>query len=311
MKLSTFDAFKTLQAPPGAIVLEGETLKRYQQALLKIADDIVEVCEKENITWHLTGGSALGAVRHHGIIPWDDDMDFDILGKDFDRFVKAFLAEHGDSYWVNTCETPGYGILTYSVRLKNSVFRSKDDFGRDDAGFRIDINRIENTFDNALLRYIHGTLCMGMGFLLSCRNFYEKREGLLSLVKEDENLRRIFLIKVILGAPLSFLSLTRWAVLTQKCYALCKNDHSVFVSVPAGRKHFFGELYRRSDFVESAEMDFEGRRWKIPKDYDGYLRHMYGDYQRIPSENERETHVLLELRFPDEQETKSCQHTRE
>ena len=311
MNLSTFDAFKRLSPPAGAIILEGETLRRYQQELLKIADDIVEVCESEGITWHLTGGSALGAVRHQGIIPWDDDVDFDILGSDFDRFVKAFREKHGDTYWVNTCQTPGYGILTYSVRLKNSVFRSKDDFGREDAGFRVDINRIENTFDNALLRYAHGFLCMGTGFLLSCRNFYEKRKGLLSLVQQDQALRRIFMIKIILGAPLSFLSLTKWAILTQKCYALCRNERSVYVSVPAGRKHYFGEMYRRADFVESVEMPFEGRHWRIPKDYDGYLRNMYGDYMRIPAEAERETHVLLELQFPNEQETKLCQHTEE
>ncbi len=304
MKLSTFDAFKNLnRSLPDSIAMEGSVLQRYQEAILHIAEDVIDVCESENITWHLTGGSALGAVRHHGFIPWDDDMDIDILGSDFDRFAHAFREKYGGRYWLNTSETPGYGAMIYSVRLKNSVYRGKDDFGKDRVGFRIDLIRIENAFDNRLLRGLHGILCMGMGFLLSCRNFYENRHFLLPLTEGKRELRRIFRVKIAFGLPLSLFSVTQWAVLTQKCYGLCRNDSSVHVVVPAGRKHYFGEMYRREDFVETAEMDFAGHRWKVPKAYDRYLRHMYGEnYMRLPPPEKREGHIVLELQFPETQE---------
>ena len=77
---STVDQFKQQLNVDGAVRLSGDLLKRYQQYLLEIAEDIISVCEEENITYHLTGGSALGAVRQGGFIPWDDDMDIDILG---------------------------------------------------------------------------------------------------------------------------------------------------------------------------------------------------------------------------------------
>ncbi len=299
IKLSTFDAFKDMSTSlPGSIVMEGELLRRYQAEILHMAEDIVSVFESENITWHLTGGSALGAVRHHGFIPWDDDMDFDILGSDFDRFITAFRARYGDKYWVNTYDTPGYGAVIYSVRLKNSVYRGKDDVGKDHAGFRVDIIRIENAFDCLPLRMLHGILCMGMGFLLSCRNFFENRRFLLSLVTDTPSLRRVFLFKISVGALLSFLSVTNWTILTQKCYGFCRNDRSVYVTVPAGRKHYFGEMYLRSEFVESVEMDFAGHRWKVPAAYDKYLRHMYGDYEKLPPEEQREKHIILDLKFP-------------
>ena len=59
-------------------------------------------------------------------------------------------------------------------------------------------------------------------------------------------------------------------------------------------------MYLRKDFVDTISTEFEGYQWRIPKEYDLYLKHMYGDYMKIPKESERESHVLLELKFPDE-----------
>lgn len=76
MGLSTVSLFKNLKfSDEKYIHLEGDLLKRYQNSLLKIMEDIVSVCEEENIYYSLSGGSALGAIRHKGFIPWDDDMD--------------------------------------------------------------------------------------------------------------------------------------------------------------------------------------------------------------------------------------------
>ena len=306
--MSTFDAIKKIRtAAPGAIVLEGDLLRRYQGELLKITEDIVSVFEAEGITWHLTGGSALGAVRHHGFIPWDDDVDIDILGSDFDRFSACLQKAFAGKYSIDTPSTPGYGIMTNCVRLNGTVSRGRDDIGREEAGFRVDISRIENTFDAPALRFLHGVACMGMGFLLSCRNFFERRTSFLSLAENNRGLRRVFRVKICIGALLSFLPLTKWAMLTQRCYSLCRNDRSKYVSVPGGRNHYFGEMYERSSFTESVKMEFEGHLWNIPREYDAYLSHMYGDYMRLPPVQDREKHVLFELKFPGEYRSDSIQ----
>lgn len=300
MNLSTVDLIKKLgYKPENGVCIEGDLLHRVQDVVLNIAEDVVGVCEDEKIVYHLTGGSALGAVRHKGFIPWDDDMDIDMLGEDFDRFMKAFNKKYGDKYWINTCHTPNYGGCGNKVRLKGSIFRGRDDLYNEECGFFFDIFRIENTPNNFALRKLHGFFCMGFGFLLSCRNFYNNRSLMLGLANGNKEAMRAFKVKINIGRLLSFMSVTKWAELTQWVYGLCKNNQSKYVTVPAGRKHYFGEMRLREDFVETTDCEFEGHRWKVPKDYDGYLKSMYGDYMKIPAEEDREKHILLELKFPE------------
>lgn len=300
MGLSTVSAFKRLNLDSDKFIeLTEEQLRQYQQCILKIAQDVIYVCEKENISYHLTGGTALGAVRHKGFIPWDDDIDIDILGQDFDRFLECFKKEYDAKYWVHTCVTPDYGLSLARVRLKGSVCRTREDLGNEECGFYIDLFRIENTPDNVFLRQLHGLLCLAMGFLLSCRNFYKNRNLMLEMSKHDAKLKVTFSIKIAIGFLTSIFSVTKWATMTQRIYGMCKSNKSKFVSVPAGRNHYFGELYLRTDFVDSAEMEFEGNTWKVPKDWDGYLKHMYGNYMVLPKEQEREKHVMLEIKFPE------------
>lgn len=297
---STVGQFKQQLHVEGAVRLSGDLLKKYQEYLLGMAEDIISVCEAEQISYHLTGGSALGAVRHGGFIPWDDDMDIDILGSDFDRFERAFLAKFSDKYTLDTYKNHNYGILVSRVRLKNSVIRTREDAGKDECGFFVDIIRIENTFNNPILRFMHGMDCMAMGFLLSCRNYCHNRKTALDMAGDNRKLRTVLKIKIFIGRLVSFRSLDKWAAKTQKCYSRCKNNNSVFVSVPAGRRHYFGEMYRRADFVEAAKMNFEGHSWNVPKDYDAYLRNMYGDYRQLPAPEDREEHVILEIVFPED-----------
>lgn len=303
MGLSTVSAFKNLDVDKSKyVVMTDEQLKEYQRFILGIAKDCIEVCEKENICYHLTGGSALGAVRHQGFIPWDDDIDIDILGQDFDRFICCFSKQYGNKYWIHTCKTNNYGMTLTRIRLKNSICRTREDIENDECGFYIDVFRIENAPDNSVLRSMHGVLSMGMGFLLSCRNFYKNRALMLELVKTQKSLLRTFRIKIAIGFCLQMFSVKTWAVMTQKVYGMCKNNKSKYVTVPAGRNHYFGELYLRDDFVDYERKSFEGNLWKVPKAWNLYLTHMYGDYMALPQKQDREKHIVLELKFPEEEE---------
>lgn len=285
----------------GFVVLEGETLKRYQQVLLHMAEDIIGVCEENKIYYQLAGGSALGAVRHGGFIPWDDDIDLNLLSGDMDRLSAALKKKYGDKYVLQNCFDPEYGNVTGKIRLRNSVSRGREDVDSKECGFAVDLFSIENLFDNPLLYLAHGVLCMCMGFLLSCRKFYERRDFYRQIEVQAPSVKCTFEIKIFVGRLLSFLSVYRWCILTNACYSLCKNRNSRRVGIPSGRKHYFGETYSRKGMIETERRLFEGHLWAVASDYGDYLRKLYGpDYMTCSPKNKREKHLLLELKFPED-----------
>lgn len=303
MRFSTGDILKIINIDVDtAVVLEGEVLEKYKKYLLSMAYDIISVLERENIVYHLGGGTCLGAIRHHGFIPWDDDFDINVLGSEFERFRCVFEKSHGDKYVIHTAETKGFGRTSIKIRLKNSVFRGKEDLGIEDPGFFIDIFRIENTYDNKILRNIHGALCMVFGYLLSCRRLYEKRDILRKLVNSNEEVNKALEMKYRIGRLISFWSLEKWARKTTLVYSMCQDNSSKFVCVPSGNKHFFGTLYKREQLTRTVSAKFEGFDWKVPEDYDYYLTNLYGDYMVIPPDSKHEKHIALELVFPNEAE---------
>ena len=301
MKLSTVTLFKNLKFSEGKYIhLEGDLLRRYQLSLLEIMEDIVAVCEEADIYYSLSGGSALGAIRHKGFIPWDDDIDIFILGSQRDSFLEKFEERFGDKYWLHSSHTPNYGMPIGRVRKKGTIFRGREDIDTEECGFFIDIFWIENAPDSKLLRTLHGTLCMGTGLLLSCRNFYKNRVLMKEIMEAHKEVRMTFRIKMFLGFLVSFLSLRRMTIITEAVYSLYKNNGSKYVTVPSGRKHYFGELYLREDMVQTRKVEFENHSWNVPLNVEKYLEMMYNNYLEIPKEEDRESHIILEIKFPNE-----------
>ena len=302
MKLSTFETFKNLRPVSEKMILvDGETLTRYQRTLLHMAEEIIAVCEEKKIYYQLSGGTVLGAVRHGGFIPWDDDIDLNIRSGDMGRLADALRERYGDRYHVQNCYDSEYGNVTGKVRLCGSVARSRDDVGLKECGFAIDLFPIENYYDNPVLYRLHGVLCMGMGFLLSCRRFFQNRVFYRELEADAPEVKKVFERKIFIGALISFLSVRRWAIITNACYSMCRNKNTKRVGIPSGRGHYFGETYTRKGMIRRVLMPFEGHKWAVPKDYKDYLQKLYGsDYMMLPPEEKREKHFLLELQFPED-----------
>ena len=271
-------------------------IHKMQETLFMMYIDIKPVCQKYDISLYLIGGSALGAVRHHGFIPWDDDMDLAMTRKDFERFKVIFEQELGDKYILNAPNYSDEPCHRYPrILKKDSYYRRIIDNKRDDLHcIFLDIFIIENTPENSLTRKIKGIYCNLLStiswevFIWENRN-KEVKEFLMSGGAYH------YYIRIVTGCIFSFRSSAKWfdtfdrSIQYEKSTPLC--------CLATGRKRYFGEIFRREQFFPGVHKEFEGEDVLIFRDYDNYLRNLYGDYMQIPSEEKRERHNICEVYF--------------
>ena len=292
MKLSTFDSFKT-SAAPGTRELSGEELRSLQLRLCEILDDIVAVCEGEKVEWTLGGGSALGAVRHRGFIPWDDDLDVNMPRGEWRRFRAAFEKRFGGKYVIYEPGRPGcYPLAFPSIRLRGTSYVTREDMLEPgiESGVFVDVFLLEGTFDLKILRAVHGFGSLALGFLYSCRKHFHERRLLRKMGLDGAAFR----MKRLLGLFLAFLPLGAWTRLWDCWNSLCRNAESRFATFPVGRRHFFGELALREGMRGTGEGVFEGRKVCLPADVGAYMKRLYGDgYMTPPPEGLRESHHVF------------------
>ena len=297
ISLSTTNKLKSLTSD-SMVTITDEQLRQLQRVLLQIMNDIAQYCAQHGLRYSLGGGSALGAVRHHGFIPWDDDADVDMPRADYNTFLKGFTKQYKEKYSVFSPElTPQSGLTAARVRLKGTKCGLIDDYNNEDCGIYVDVVPVENAYDNSFRRWWHGMRCMVVGLLFSCRRFYRDCEFYLNFGREDAEFIKAAKIKIAIGRIASCKSMEWWSRTLVKTYSQCKNEQSEYVVVPAGRGHYCKEIYRRDGVVETRKELFEGTMFDVPKDAEGYLTHHYGEWKRIPDSQHRERHAYLCLDF--------------
>lgn len=299
MGLSTVGVFKHVSVGNKMIEVKGELLVAQQHLLRGMLKDIDAACKGAGVNYVLSGGTCLGAIRHGGFIPWDDDMDLNIPHLQFPLFQQTLENMFPNKYTVQVPGvTPGYDLAFPRVRLNGTVVRSKEDIGkkRSECGLYVDVFYVESLPDNCILRKIHGIGSLILGLFYSCRRFAENSDEYLKLVDVDSAAAATFRKKIAIGRLLSFRSPEQWTAIWNRWNSICKDTNSKFIGIPVGRKHYFKETYHRSTFYPSAQATFEGLVVPVPSDVSTYMTALYGpDYMMPPSVDERETHVVYEF----------------
>lgn len=297
MALSTFNVMKHIETRDGALIaLSEDQLRALQGVLTMMLRDMQHLCDRHGIAFFLGGGSCLGAVRHQGFIPWDDDIDLNMFRSDIDSFVEAIRSEYPDKYVVHTpWETHDMGVGALRVRLKGTVVRGHSDF-LDEAGAFMDVFIIENVPDNRLLRAIHGFGSLALGLIVSCKRFSDHADNYLEIAGDNTEVIKTFKKKIALGRLFSFMTLDAWTRLWDRWNSACGNQSSMYVTGPAGRHHYFGEMNLRATYVPYKAGLFSGVQVNMPADVHTYLVSCYGnDYMIPPSSSDREVHVVKEF----------------
>ena len=298
MNLSTITMFK--HANTHGVIVDANKTKLIQRLLLKMIKDFDSCCKKNDIFYVMCGGCALGAVRHKGWIPWDDDLDVFMTRESYNNFLKVYL-DSMPNYTLHSPETtPELGMATAQLSLKGTVYRTQYAPNRENPGFYIDIFILENLPDNAIIRGIHGFFSLAFGLLLSCSRYAQDRDVVLAYFRDsDPQIFKSLKFKSDIGRFLNFfLSVKHWCLINNWWNCLCKNANSKLVTTPTGRKHYFGEMLPRRILCESIELPFEDIKLPVMSGYVEYFTNLYGpDFMTPPKDADKEVHTLMDLDF--------------
>ena len=283
----------TVQERAGLKKLTTEQVKQIQVISLEIYKDIFSVCEQNNLVVMMGGGSTLGAVRHKGFIPWDEDMDLMMMRKDYDRFIELFDRTLSQKYTLNLkSDLPGLFAKVDKKGTKMTDVFSNPKYPA--KGIGIDIFPIDSVPDNGIVRYAKGVLSMTLYFVIISRKMYLLRNPVSKrYYSQTFGMRMFYCIRIVIGFLAGLVPYKTLCRGFDKLVAC--TEETKRVTIASGRKHYFGEMQPADVFLPVKQGEFEGISVYLPHDYDKYLKHLYGNYMEIPPENKREHHAVVDL----------------
>lgn len=247
--------------------------------------EVDRICKKHNIKYFLAGGTLLGAIRHHGFIPWDDDADVMMLREDYEKFLSVVQQELPGNITLQTTETdPKTHCIFTKLRIDNTLFSTKftSMFMDMHNGIFFDVLSHDQTANSKLGRKIHLQLTLLTRSLVF--NKWHKRK-----IDNGHKVQSFFanILKAIFPIKLS-----EW--LQFKCLRFFeKKKDAKYLYDGMGRNVYKGD-FPKYYLDEVIEWDFEGHKFPVPKEYDKYLRYLYGDYEQLILPWQRQTsHAIV------------------
>ncbi len=273
-------------------------IQKYQADMLK---DFVDVCKKYNIEYFAIAGTGIGALRHSGFIPWDDDIDIAMPRKDFIKFIDVYEKEIGDKYYFNYCETDvNFPLMTAHLIYKGSKFvnHNLEESGCNN-GIYLDIFPYDNVSRKKLKKFIQFCGCFVFSKLLILRGIKKpvfNYSGFSGKILE-KSFACVHYVLRFLRISKKFLYKANYKFAT-----MANNEENVnYISFLSGTFPKFYEI----DFNKLyplKKIEFEGIKINFPNNIEEILTTMYGDYMKMPDPEKRYNHCPKALKFPGEDE---------
>lgn len=263
--------------------MDKATLRKVQLCQLDLALEVKRICDKYNIAYFIVDGTALGAVKYNGFIPWDDDLDIGMMREDYYRFADICKTELSEEYFLQNYNTDEfYGNCFSQLRIRNTEYSQKIWGGRNlKNGIFIDIHPFIPVPDNEIRVKLLSRYFLFQKTSLLLKNGAEVNRRLTSIICLINKLRRRKGIIRSIDRIFNKYS-------TDKCSKALK----------ISGRHRDKDFIYINNLKNLKEISFEGQVFKIMPDYDRMLSAVYGDYlNTIPDGDLENRHGITNVDF--------------
>ncbi len=269
-----------------------EELKGLQKISLEMAEVFVEFCEEYDLLCYFCGGGCIGAIRHGGFIPWDDDLDFFMPREDYEKFVSLWNMYDKGSRYLLSDTTEDYIDRNNFATLRDSMTTQVKPYQEGlpiPHGVALDVIPLDGYPDGKWQRKWQ---CMWalIYSLFRAQTVPEKHGGLMAAGSR-------MLLGIFRGKRIRYRI---WNLAKRKMTKYPIRSCHYITELCSG-PYYMEKKYKKEWFEKAVFVDFEGKKMPIPVGYDGYLREAFGNYMELPPKEKQKAHhdcVCLDLTKP-------------
>jgi len=267
--------------------IDQETLIKLRKVEVEILDEFVRICEKNNFIYFLAYGTLLGAVRHKGFIPWDDDIDVAMPRNDYERFLDLFKENIDPNYCVLSykCAFNTSFRCRYFARLckKHTVYAQNHINPKNYPGIFIDIW----PYDKSIPMFLPIQIKL---IAISDKLYHLKTNAYIT----QNKIKRFFRKLICILVPLRFSKI--FLKETFQVFNRLKTQHITFIYCES---IYYIKTHKYSTIFPLTTVCFEEKYYKAPGKWDTFLKTTYGNYMELPPVEQRQTHNINYIIFDD------------
>jgi lipopolysaccharide cholinephosphotransferase len=276
-------------------------LRKLQLTEFGILKKFIKICEKNNLRYYLCGGTLLGAIRHKGFIPWDDDIDVTMPREDYNRFYEIYKDKHcrvDQKFFIDEAEVDVFPYIKILDKTVKTTTKNTINTGYMHAW--IDVFPMDGLPENNFFKFLHLRKYLFGKTLYQFAAF----EGCVDQKRTNRPLYEKITIKLLNKFKIQryFNDKKKYLLAVNKILSRYSMYKTSYCFRPWGI-YKFKNVLPTNWFGEGVLVEFEGIMVNAPINYDGCLKQLYGDYMTLPPEDKRQGHGIEIL---DEDKTKQA-----